>query len=98
MHFLHQANMAPESGSRIPNPQRAASGLWTNQLVQAIENWISFIVATMTSEQDLMPSSLTTRMAFFAPGWVVFESRSLACHKTAVCKDEFVYGKSNLSC
>jgi hypothetical protein len=52
----------------------------------------------MTSEQDLLPSNLTTRMAFFAPGWVVFESCRLACHKTAVCKDEFVDGESNLPC
>jgi len=45
-----------------------------------------------------MPSNLAIRMAFFAPGWVVFESCILVCHKTAVRKDEFVYDESNLPC
>jgi hypothetical protein len=90
--------MAPESGSRTSKLPKGSFRIVDQPTYQTIENWIPFIVATMTSEQDLMPPSLTTRMAFLAPGWVVFESHRLACHKTAICKDEFVYGESNLSC
>ena len=88
--------MAPESGGRTPKLPKRSFWAVNGPTRRTIENGMAFIVASMTSEQDLMSSSLIVDMAFFAPWRVVRGGCTLGWHKSAICEDYFVGRESNL--
>jgi hypothetical protein len=73
--------MGPEGRVRVPEFPK--SGFWAvnEQISHTVESCMTFIVATVTGEQDLMSLNLIIAMAYFAPGWVVLEGLQTCLRK-----------------